>query len=43
MLNLNVIGMKKFLLMTILISLTSLNANEVVVAKDSLTLSIEEN
>ena len=35
--------MKKFLLATILISLTSLNANEVLVAKDSITLSLKEN
>ena len=35
--------MKKFLLATILISLTSLNAKEVLVAKDSITLSLNEN
>tara|TARA_B100001057_G_scaffold454093_1_gene499568 strand:+ start:389 stop:784 length:396 start_codon:yes stop_codon:yes gene_type:complete len=35
--------MKNILLVTILISLTSLNANEVTVAKDSLTLILEEN
>jgi len=35
--------MKNFLLVSILISLTSLNANEVMVAKDSLTLSLKEN
>ena len=35
--------MKKFLLALILISLTSLNANEVLVAKDSITLSLKEN
>ena len=34
--------MKNFLLMTIMISLTSLNANEVTVTKDSLTLSLTE-
>ena len=34
--------MKNFLLMTIMISLTSLNANEVMVTKDSLTLSLTE-
>ena len=34
--------MKNFLLMTIVISLTSLNANEVTVTKDSLTLSLTE-
>ena len=42
MFNLNIIGMKNFLLMTIMISLTSLNANEVTVTKDSLTLSLTE-
>ena len=35
--------MKKFLLATILISLTSLNAKELLVAKDSITLSLNEN
>lgn len=35
--------MKNILLVTILISLTSLSANEVTVAKDSLTLIQEEN
>tara|TARA_A100001011_G_scaffold397403_1_gene498256 strand:+ start:387 stop:782 length:396 start_codon:yes stop_codon:yes gene_type:complete len=35
--------MKNFLLMSILISLTSLNANDVTVSKDSLALSLEEN
>jgi hypothetical protein len=35
--------MKKFLLAVILISLTSLNANEVLVAKDSITLGLKEN
>ena len=35
--------MRNILLVTILISLTSLNANEVRVAKDSLTLILEEN
>jgi len=39
----NIIVMKNILLVTILISLTSLNANEVTVAKDSLTLILEEN
>ena len=34
--------MKNFLLVTILFSLTSLSANEVVVAKDSLTLVLKE-
>ena len=34
--------MKNILLVTILISLTSLNANEVTVTKDSLTLSLTE-
>ena len=34
--------MKNFLLMIIMISLTSLNANEVTVTKDSLTLSLTE-
>ena len=34
--------MKNFLLVTILISLTSLSANEVVIAKDSLTLVLKE-